>query len=59
MYRSLVRPGGIIGFHDIANDLDSTYGVHKFWNEIKGNYRYLEIIDDPRRDGYGIGVLYV
>lgn len=58
MYSPLVRKGGIIAFHDIANDPDATYGVHKFWNEIKNNYQYQEIIDDPRRIGYGIGVIF-
>lgn len=59
MYGPLVRPGGIIGFHDIANPPDHTFGVQKFWNEIKGQYDFREIIDNPNQKGYGIGILYI
>jgi hypothetical protein len=59
-YSPLVGEGGIVAFHDI-NSLKSSgwaSGVHKLWNEIKGNYRNLEIINDPKREGYGIGLLF-
>jgi predicted O-methyltransferase YrrM len=68
IYSSLVRKGGIIAFHDIVPDYYTRYGIRtpsytggvpKFWNEIKYNYRYIEIIEDPNQDGYGIGVLYL
>lgn len=59
MYSPLVKKGGLIAFHDIANDPDATYGVNKFWNEIKNNYPHKEIIDNPSRIGYGIGVIYL
>lgn len=58
MYSPLVKKGGLIAFHDIANDPDATYGVNKFWNEIKNNYQHYEIIDNQSRIGYGIGVIY-
>lgn len=59
LYSSLVGPGGIIGFHDIANPPESNYGVQKFWNEIKHSYRHEEIIADRNQLGYGIGVLFL
>jgi predicted O-methyltransferase YrrM len=59
MYSPLVRPGGIVAFHDIANDPNPTYGVHKFWGEIKNKYHHQEIIDDQNRIGYGIGVVFL
>jgi len=45
----------IIGFHDINT---SVYDMEKFWNEIKTNYRRLEMIysDYPQ---YGIGVIFL
>ncbi len=50
-YNGLIRPifskGGIIGFHDIKV-YDSQMGceVKKFWNEIKKQYTFKEIIDE-------------
>jgi predicted O-methyltransferase YrrM len=60
LYAPLVKRGGIIAFHDIVPSfLCPEVKVHKFWNEIKINYRYKEIVKDPNQDAYGIGVLYV
>lgn len=58
MYSPLVRTGGIVAFHDIAKSPAENYGVEKFWNEIKDNFKHQEIIEDPDQLGYGIGVLY-
>lgn len=67
-YSPLVRPGGLIAFHDIVEDNDSRYGVctggwsggvPKFWKEVKTRYRHAEFIDDPEQDGLGIGVLFI
>ncbi len=67
MYSPLVRPGGIIAFHDIVPDYGTRYGletasysggVPQFWNEIKASHSNVEeIIEDPSQDGLGIGVL--
>jgi predicted O-methyltransferase YrrM len=58
-YSPLVRPGGIVAFHDIAEHPEKAGGdVPRFWNEVKGAYRYEEIIEN-RKQGWGIGVLYV
>jgi predicted O-methyltransferase YrrM len=67
-YSSLVRPGGLIGFHDIIPDHGALYGkattsytggVPVFWKEIKAQRRTSELIEDPGQDGYGIGIVYV
>ncbi len=61
MYSPLVRDGGVIAFHDIAqHPLQTECRVNEFWSEIKDQYnRYVEIIHDKSQQGMGIGVLYV
>jgi len=59
MYAPLVNKNGIIVFHDIVPRSNSTYQVNKFWDEIKNNYRYKEIIENPKQTSMGIGVLFV
>jgi O-antigen/teichoic acid export membrane protein/predicted O-methyltransferase YrrM len=60
LYSPLVKSGGLIAFHDIARNQPSTeYGVVRLWNEIKGQYRYSEIVDNPDQVGFGIGLLYI
>lgn len=64
MYSQLVRKGGIIAFHDILphdkrHDPDGLVGVHRFWQEIKQTYKYVEIINDKGQGWAGIGVVYV
>ena len=59
MYSSLVKEGGIIAFHDIAeHDPSSSCKVNKFWNELKDDYEYLEIIENKKQKWAGIGVIY-
>jgi len=66
-YAPLVKPGGLIAFHDIVEDNETRYGivtggwaggVPRFWDEIKKDYEHTEFINDPQQDGSGIGVLY-
>ena len=58
-YSPLVRPGGIIAFHDIGEQTPETgCEVFRFWNEVKTSYRYEEIFQDQDR-AWGIGVLYL
>jgi cephalosporin hydroxylase len=60
MYAPLVRSGGIVVFHDIAeHKREKDCGVDKFWNEIKQRFRYREIIEDPKQRWAGIGVLFM
>jgi len=60
MYSPLVRPGGVIAFHDIVpHPAEAQCHVHEFWNEVKQRYRYKEIVDQPDQQWAGIGLLYV
>ncbi len=57
-YVSLVAKNGIIAFHDIVKHLpDSNCKVFNFWNEIKGNYEYKEIISKDNEQWAGIGLI--
>jgi predicted O-methyltransferase YrrM len=68
MYAPYVRQGGIIGFHDIAPDFKTRFGiptgsdvgeVPAFWRCLKGEgKRMMDIIEDPEQDGFGIGVVF-
>jgi predicted O-methyltransferase YrrM len=59
-YLPLVRPGGLIGLHDILyNRFDSDIDVYRLWNEIKGYYAVEEIVDRPDQGNWGIGVVEV
>jgi predicted O-methyltransferase YrrM len=68
LYSGLVRPGGLIGLHDIQEDYRTSRGtptasisgeVPRFWRELRERHRTEELIADPEQDGYGIGVVYV
>lgn len=60
MYSPLVRRGGVIAFHDIAeHPPEIGCEVSRLWNEIKGGYRYSEFIEDRKQGWAGIGVLYL
>jgi cephalosporin hydroxylase len=69
MYGPLVRPGGIIAFHDIVPDFRTRFGVvtvadvgevPKYWAELTQVVEdYRTVIEDPMQDGYGIGLIYV
>ena len=59
MYSPLVKKGGIVAVHDIVkHDPSSGCEVDRFWNEIKPNYRHIEIIEKRDQKWAGIGVLY-
>jgi cephalosporin hydroxylase len=62
MYSPLVRPGGVIAFHDIAVrslPIEVPIEVGQLWNEIKASYRHREILHNLGSDAMGIGVLNV
>ena len=60
MYSTLVRPGGLIAFHDIVpHPPEAQCHVSEFWTELKQRYRYEEFIESPRQQWAGIGLLYV
>lgn len=66
MYSPLVRPRGVVAFHDIVPDHRTQFGVetkadagqvHKLWNELKEQFEHYEFVENAAQDGYGIGVL--
>ncbi len=67
IYCGFVRPGGLIGFHDIVPDYNTRFGiatpadsggVPTFWEELKQQFpETREIVEAPGQDGYGIGLL--
>lgn len=68
LYSPLVRPGGLIAFHDIVPDArmparrsgeKGVGDVPRFWVELKARYSEWtsELVEDPGQDGFGIGVL--
>jgi predicted O-methyltransferase YrrM len=62
MYVPLVRPGGLVAFHDIHyNPEDPVSQVDRFWRETRGGFRHWQFIDQdfPGGQGMGIGVLQV
>lgn len=59
-YHHLVRPGGIIAFHDIVEkQAIPTNQVYYFWQRLKQQAEFEEFIDDPGQTGYGIGIIRV
>jgi predicted O-methyltransferase YrrM len=56
MYSALVREGGIIGFHDIADERPN-YGVKTLWDEISRTHTSHEFRAGTQ-PGYGIGMLF-
>ena len=59
-YRHLVREGGIIAFHDIADKQDQPGNeVQHFWKRLKQEIRAEEIIENPDQTGFGIGIVRV
>jgi predicted O-methyltransferase YrrM len=56
MYGPLVRPGGLIAFHDIETHSHGVE-VYKFWAELKTEYKWKEFVD--RSNNKGIGVLLI
>lgn len=57
LYSPLVRPGGMIAFHDIVPGPNSG-GVPKLWSELKeGSRRSEEIVENWKQGGYGIGTI--
>ena len=58
MYSPLVRSGGLVAFHDIAeNQVLETNNVFPLWQRLKKEYEHEEFIADRDQFGYGIGVL--
>ena len=57
-YRSLVRSGGVIAFHDIVDHQSLPANqVQHFWKRLKKEMPCEEFIDDPKQCGFGIGII--
>ena len=60
MYSNLVGEGGVIAFHDIVpGSHESVGGVPRFWNEIKHQFDYVELVKDWKQRGFGIGAIFI
>ncbi len=60
MYKDLVRPGGIIAFHDIVlNQPTPNNQVYYLWQRIKSSHRTEEFVQDYDQVGFGIGIVHV
>lgn len=59
-YTPLVRPGGLVAFHDIHPHPKGWGGeVPRFWAEIRGQHAVVELVEDQGQEGFGIGVVRV
>jgi len=59
-YGPMVRPGGLVAFHDILHHSEGLGGeVSRFWAEIREDYEVIELVEDRQQDGFGIGVIRV
>jgi len=59
-YKEFVRPGGLIGFHDILeNQPLETNQVFHLWKRLTPLAETEEFVNDPNQCGFGIGVLHV
>lgn len=68
-YFDMVRPGGLIAFHDIVpdefartgvrnpNSLCWGGGVHQLWKELREKFPHREFVNCWDQNGFGIGVL--
>jgi predicted O-methyltransferase YrrM len=60
-YAPLVRPGGLVAFHDVDSTKNPTSQVDRLWRQLRDLYDTREIIDEvsEKQSGrYGIGVLF-
>lgn len=58
MYSGLVRPGGLIVFHDICKHPEAlNCHVDRFWQELKNERHAREFVHDSNQGTCGIGVI--
>jgi predicted O-methyltransferase YrrM len=58
LYGPLVRPGGLIAFHDIVpGNEELVGGVPVFWNEVKRSHETIEYVEFWDQEAYGIGLV--
>jgi len=59
MYSPLVKPGGIVAFHDIVQVDVPDFGVSQFWGQVKSHHHHREIVEDQGQGWGGIGLVYL
>jgi predicted O-methyltransferase YrrM len=60
LWSPLVRPGGIVLFHDILPHKTVEHcEVDRLWNELKQQHRHTEFVADPAQGWAGIGALHL
>ena len=64
LYSPLVRPGGIVAFHDILHHPRlPNHQVERYWRELKKDHPFKELVDARDERGWGqwggIGVIYM
>ena len=60
LYVRKLRPGGLIGFHDISDHPEGSGGdVPRFWRELKATRPDAREFMDHPPGGYGIGLIRV
>jgi predicted O-methyltransferase YrrM len=70
VFADLLRPGGLLVFHDIVEDYRTRFGiatnayvggVPRFWRELReavpSSFAHRELVESRDQDGLGIGVL--
>jgi predicted O-methyltransferase YrrM len=59
-YAPLVRPGGLIAFHDVDSANHPASQVDRLWTQLRDVYDTRELIDadDEATGRYGIGVIF-
>ena len=60
MYSPLVRPGGLVVFHDICKHAEAVHcHVDRFWQVVKNESRAREFVHDWKQGTCGIGIIEV
>jgi predicted O-methyltransferase YrrM len=60
LYAPLVRPGGVVAFHDIVpGPAEWVGGVPEFWSALRSGRDVREFVEDWSQGGFGIGLLHV
>lgn len=61
IYSPLVRPGGIVGFHDawVEHEAAPDVEVKRLWLELHNTHRTLLIRDNTDGQGGGTGIVFV
>jgi len=56
----LVGKEGIVAFHDIVPGHTEAVGdAPRFLDDIKHQFKHIELVRDWKQDGFGIGLVYL